>query len=401
MSKAKILVVEDEGIVAKDIQSRLRRLGYDVPATAATGEEAIARAEEHRPDVVLMDIMIQGDMDGIETAGKIVELLHIPIIYVTAYSDDNTLKRARMTSPFGYLLKPFAERELYTTIEMALYKHSVDQKLKENERWLGAILKSICDAVIATDLNGNVTFMNAVAETLTGWRSEDALGKNIHDVFIVINESSRERLETPVDTVIRQNSSVDLSNHAILIAKDTQERHIDNNAAPIRNENGEIVNIVLTFRDVTARRHAENKLQKSESQYQSLINSLPVVVYSISRDGNVEYLNPSFEVMSGWQPRIWLNKPFTEIIHPDDRPLAIQMFHSVMNGEIPPPYNLRVLTRSGEYRIGEFNSQPQRENGNITGKFGIVRDVTDEKKAQEALRQSEQHLEKTQLRLST
>ncbi|HZV12507.1 MAG TPA: response regulator, partial [Candidatus Kapabacteria bacterium] len=197
MAKAKILVVEDEGIVAKDIQSRLKRLGYDVPATAATGEEAIKQADLIHPDVVLMDIMIQGDMDGIETAGKIIERLHIPIIYVTAYSDDNTLKRARMTGPFGYLLKPFAERELYTTIEMALYKHSVDQKLKENERWLATILGSICDAVIATDLNGNITFMNSIAETLTGWKQENAMGKNVNDVFVVINEDTRAPIETP------------------------------------------------------------------------------------------------------------------------------------------------------------------------------------------------------------
>jgi CheY-like chemotaxis protein len=128
MTKAQILVVEDEGIIALNVQSSLKSLGYDVPIVVASGEEAIAKAERTRPDLVLMDIMLEGELDGVEAAEQIRERFNIPVIYLTACADDDTLQRARITEPFGYLLKPFEERELHTTIEMALYKHKAEEE---------------------------------------------------------------------------------------------------------------------------------------------------------------------------------------------------------------------------------------------------------------------------------
>jgi PAS domain S-box-containing protein len=139
MAKAQILVVEDEGIVALNIQSGLESLGYDVPVVVASGEEAIEEAERTRPDLVLMDIMLAGEMDGVEAAEQIRQRFNIPVIYLTAYVDDDTLQRARITEPFGYLLKPFEERELHTTIEMALYKHKAEEALRRRDAILGAV----------------------------------------------------------------------------------------------------------------------------------------------------------------------------------------------------------------------------------------------------------------------
>jgi CheY-like chemotaxis protein len=137
---AKILVTEDEGIVAADIEDRLRSLGYHVTATCSSGAEALQRIEETRPDLVLMDIMIQGDMDGIETARHVREDFGIPVIFLTAYSDDATFERAKITEPFGYLLKPFEERELRTNIEMALYKHAME---KERDRLVDELKEAL------------------------------------------------------------------------------------------------------------------------------------------------------------------------------------------------------------------------------------------------------------------
>ena len=123
---AKILVTEDEGIVAADIEDRLLRLGYDVVGTADNGEDALRLVEKHKTDLCMMDIMIKGPMDGIETATKVREKYNIPVIFLTAYSDDPTFERAKITEPFGYLLKPFEEKELRTNIEMALYKHRME-----------------------------------------------------------------------------------------------------------------------------------------------------------------------------------------------------------------------------------------------------------------------------------
>jgi CheY-like chemotaxis protein len=165
----RILVVEDENIVAKDVVNRLKSLGYTVTGTVASGEEAIRMANQNPPDLVMMDIMLKGNMDGIEAARCILDTLDIPVVYLTAYADEKTLHRAKVTEAFGYLLKPFEERELHITIEMALFKHQMEQKLRESEQWLSAILQSITDAVIATDIQGQIRFVNSVAASLTGW----------------------------------------------------------------------------------------------------------------------------------------------------------------------------------------------------------------------------------------
>ncbi len=133
MSKTKILVVEDESIVAKDIKNILENLGYTISAIAYTGEEAVAKVKETHPDLILMDIVLEGDMDGIETANYINTHFDIPIVYLTAYTEDKTLERAKITGPFGYILKPFEEKELYFTIEMALYKYKFNKKLRDSE----------------------------------------------------------------------------------------------------------------------------------------------------------------------------------------------------------------------------------------------------------------------------
>lgn len=142
MSKNNILVVEDEAIVSKDIQQSLKKLGYNIVGAAATGEKAIELANEHRPDLVLMDIMLKGDMSGIEAADKIKEKLKIPVIYLTAYADENTLSKAKVTEPYGYIIKPFKEIDLHTSIEMALYKHSKEREIIKERDFLYALVES-------------------------------------------------------------------------------------------------------------------------------------------------------------------------------------------------------------------------------------------------------------------
>jgi len=140
MSKNNILVVEDESIVSKDIQQSLKKLGYNISGAASTGEKAILLANETKPDLVLMIIMLKGDMSGIETAEKIKETLNIPVIYLTAYADENTLSRAKVTEPYGYIIKPFKEIDLHTSIEMALYKHSKEQEIVKERDFLYSLV---------------------------------------------------------------------------------------------------------------------------------------------------------------------------------------------------------------------------------------------------------------------
>ncbi len=146
---ARILVTEDEGIVAADIEDRLISLGYTVTAVCSNGEDAIAKVDETEPDLIMMDIMIKGDMDGVETASMIKAKHDIPIIFLTAYSDDSTFNRAKITEPFGYILKPFEERELRTNIEMALYKHRME---KEREKLMTELKEALATVKVLKGL---------------------------------------------------------------------------------------------------------------------------------------------------------------------------------------------------------------------------------------------------------
>ena len=185
-AQPRILIVEDEGIVARDILLRLKRLGYRVCGTAATGREAIETALATRPDLVLMDVHLKGDMDGIAAARRIDGALGVPVVYLTAYSDDDTIQRAASADAVGYLLKPFEERELRAAIEVALQRRDMERRLKASQAWLTTILRSIGDALIASDAEGRVVFMNPVAEALTGWTEADARGQDARRVFTAL-----------------------------------------------------------------------------------------------------------------------------------------------------------------------------------------------------------------------
>lgn len=271
MSNATILVVEDENIVAKDIQISLRKLGYAVPAIATSGRAAIDKAAEISPDLVLMDIHLKGDMDGVEAGKELHTRFNVPVIYLTAYSDENTLERAKLTEAVGYLLKPFKARELHTMIQMALSKHRMERKLKEHEQWLATVLKSIGDAVIATDIKGLVTFMNPVAEAMTGWTQENALGRDSTEVFYTINDQTRTVIGNCVTEVLQQGkTSCILPEQMLLINRNGKEIPITKCAAPIQCDTGDVTGVVLAFQDMTQRQRAEAEIHRALAKEKEL-----------------------------------------------------------------------------------------------------------------------------------
>ncbi len=297
MAKTQIMVVEDEGIVAMDIETRLKSLGYAVPAMASSGEEAIEKAANTRPDLVLMDIKLKGATDGVEAAEQIRDRFDIPVVYLTAYVDDDTLQRAKVTEPFGYIIKPFEERELHTAIETALYKHEMERKLKESERWLTATLKSIGDAVIATDADGAITFMNPVAETLTGWSQEEAMGRKLTEVFKIVNEETHNTVDNPVMRALREGVVVGLANHSLLIARDGTEIPVDDSAAPIRDARENVTGVVLVFRDITERKQVEEEKEKLQVQ---LFQSQKMEAIGILVGGVAHYFNNLMTIVIGY-----------------------------------------------------------------------------------------------------
>ncbi|WP_375492601.1 ATP-binding protein [uncultured Nostoc sp.] len=267
MGQARILVVEDEVIVARTIASQLSQLGYIVTGTASSGKVAIAKASETQPELVLMDIILKGEMDGIATAIQIRQQLDVPVIYLTAYGDEHTLERAKITQPFGYIVKPFTTKDLRIAIEIGLLKHQLERELRENRDQLATLLNSMSDAVIAANEQGRVTFMNPAAEALTGWQQKDALGNEAAKIFHIVDEVTETTLESPVTKVLREQQVVYLGEFTSLITKNGKRVPIGDSASPLKGRPDQINGVVVVFWDLSERRQTkllEQALQKEQ-----------------------------------------------------------------------------------------------------------------------------------------
>lgn len=258
---ARILVVEDERIVARSLERQLASLDYEVVGSVASGEHAIRLAGALRPDLVLMDISLEGPLDGVAAAEIIRKSFRLPVVYLTAYSNQEIVERAKVTEPFGYILKPYQERELRVVIETALYKHRMERRQQEREKWFAATLKSIGDAVVATDEEGLITYMNPAAERLTGWINQEGVGEPLKAVVRLIFEGSRQHIDSATNQAMPDGKP---RANLRLIAKDRSEKAIDACVSLIKDDLGEDLGQVLVFRDVTWWKHMEEQERQAK-----------------------------------------------------------------------------------------------------------------------------------------
>jgi len=282
MADTRILVVEDESIVANDILNMLLTLKYKVTGVVQTASEAIENSKKEKPHLVLIDIMLQGEKTGITAAEIIYTMLNIPVIYLTSYTDETTLDRAKKTEPFGYLLKPFEERELKTTIEIALYKFKMEMKLKNRERFLTTILDSIGEGVIATDKEGKVSFINPYAEELIGCKQKDILKQPLQQVFAIKNAKTGKKLSHPIEKILKGKKFKLTKEVALDQNKKSREIFIHQNISPTRNETGKITGIVLAFSNISRIIIAEQNLKESwEKQKRAMEGTVEAMASTI------------------------------------------------------------------------------------------------------------------------
>jgi two-component system, response regulator PdtaR len=244
VSGAKILVVEDERITAEDIKAGLEFDGYQVPVICSSGEDAVQKAGKIQPDLVLMDIRLEGEMDGIEAACEIRRLYDIPVIYLTAYSDEKTVERAKKTEPSGFLVKgqgiinkPFEDTELRAAIEITLYRHHME---KEHQQLFSAMLRNVSEAVISTDPSQKVRFINNAAENITGWSKDDALGKNLADVFLKLKPLVEEEMDLEKALADDETPSYE--------APDGSQILLEGTVTPLNDNKGAVSGLVIIFR---------------------------------------------------------------------------------------------------------------------------------------------------------
>jgi PAS domain S-box-containing protein len=282
MEKARILIVEDEAIIAMEIESQLQSLGYEVTSIVNTGEKAIQKAEEDKPDIILMDIRIKGEMDGIDAAAEIRSKLGIPVIFSTAYLDEERIERAKITMPFGYVLKPIQERDLKVTIEMALYVSKVDAERKQTEEDLRSSenkmrsIFSVAPTGIGMVKNRVLYEVNPRFCEMTGYSEEELIGKSARMVYpsqeefdFVGSEKYKQIAEHGSGTVETRFQKKDGSILHILLA-----------STPI-DVNDQLKGVTFTATDITERKQAEDDLKKHNNFHIACINSIQHPFYVI------------------------------------------------------------------------------------------------------------------------
>jgi len=285
-----VLIVEDEGIIARNLQETLSGLGYDPFGIASTSVQALALASERCPDVVLIDIRIKGEPDGIATAQLLKDRFDLPLIYLTAHADGATLERAKKTEPYAYLVKPVKPQELHSAIEIALYKHAMDRRLRERERWFSTTVRSIGDAVITVDLSGKITFMNAVAEALLGLTLEETQGKLARDVLRVRGHGLQAG-EGPLEQALREKRVVQFPG-MVLEGAGGAGLAIADSAAPVIDD-GQLLGAVMVFHDVSEQQRLQKQLEVAD-RLASLGTMAAGVAHEINNPLSVVIANAEF-----------------------------------------------------------------------------------------------------------
>ncbi|MBN2013482.1 PAS domain S-box protein [candidate division KSB1 bacterium] len=392
MATVRILVVEDERIVAKDLQLSLQKLGYSSVTLAYSGQEAIRTAAEIRPDLVLMDIMLNDTMDGIQAASHIREHYDIPVIYLTAYSDEKTLHRAMISEPFGYILKPYEERDLLTAIEMALYKHKMETKLRQREQWLLATLTSIGDAVITTDRMLNITFMNPVACLLTSRSSDESMGLPLQKVFHVKSDTNNFEISAVYKQVLKKGIGYRFPHPLQMPGSDSHTLSIDLNLSPIRSTDGSIDGLVLAFRDITAHEMAKQAMLSSEELFRTVWEGSVDGMRLVDQDGNTTLVNEAFCQLVEMSASELAGKPFS-MIHNDSKHiqnLQIEFPERFRTRSMPLKAEHQMSFRSGKVRFIEITNSFIELEDRGPYLLSIFRDITQRKETEQQLKNSEE-----------
>jgi two-component system, cell cycle sensor histidine kinase and response regulator CckA len=243
----RILIVEDQGIIARALKIKLDRMGHEVTAIADTAHAAIQAVQVTQPDLILMDIILKGDLDGIQASEVIRSQFKLPVIFLTAHSDAKTVQRAMATDPCGYVVKPYEEEQLRYVIDMGWRLHKIKTATSAGDRLLECVLGRVTEAVIALDGKGSIQFLNPASETLTGWKQADARGKKWEEVFGIRNGHDDPAWQ-PALEALRNGAEVPLENCTLTGVPSGNSSRIGGVVTPLKDDQGSILGAVLVLR---------------------------------------------------------------------------------------------------------------------------------------------------------
>ncbi|AFY69998.1 multi-sensor signal transduction histidine kinase [Thalassoporum mexicanum PCC 7367] len=395
--KARILIVEDDGVTALNIHTRLCQSGYAVLAIVESAEQAITYVDltyaNERIDLVLMDIHLKGEQDGIAAADQIQGRFNIPVVYLTANTDQTTIDRAKLTSPYGYVIKPFQTADLLSVIEIALHKYEVDQQLKEREQWLSATLKSIGDAVITTDAAGQITFMNPLAEELTACLRANCNGCNLSHILNLTDSQTSLPCEDITTKTLNQGSSFTSKHHVWLHNQADQQIPIEYQISPIRSDRQVITGAVLVFRDVSDRLETEQALQRSEANFSRLVEADVIGMIIGNIKGEVPYVNDYFLNMLGYSRTDFEAEAINwrKITPPEDLKIDEEVINDLNQGK-PRSYEKAYIHKNGQH-VPVLIGTTKLEGYEIDTAIGFVLDLRERKQIEQELHDLNQKLE--------
>lgn len=373
MNTARILVVEDEFITGADLQSKLQDMGYDVPVVADTGEYAVQAAAEHMPDLVLMDIHLKGAMTGIDAAEQIHNRFSIPVIFLTGQSDEATVEKAKVSAPFGYLIKPVDDRALKITINMALYKHQMDESLKKQERTIVALLNATTDALFIIDRDGMILALN---ETLA-----KRVGKPINEL---IKTSFFELIPAgAISTRLAEEIRAAMGGKSTRFEEEHGGRWFDNNIYPIADSTGTVMMIAIFSNDITVRKKVEMEVLEANKNLQkeresllvmsSAIDTMDDIVVITDAMGNIEYVNAAFTKKIGYAPGDVVRKHIGELQNPGD-PYAIDKNAFIARSKDAWAGNITLKNKYGLKIKASLRSTPVMKDNRLLCRTFVLRE---------------------------
>ena len=366
----RILVVEDEGVVAADIERCLEDAGYEVTGVAASAAEAMAEACRAKPDLALMDIRIQGAADGIEAGTALHRRFGVPVIYLTAQSDQETLERAKAAEPLAFLMKPFKPVELTSTVEIALERASAEQEMRERERSLLAAMGSIGDAVVSTGPLGHVEFMNPAAETLTGWSAGEASGRPMEEI---VREIARTAQAGAAAWGAR-------ATECQIVSRGGAVRWISARATSLTRPDGGHARVNV-MQDITARKETERLLQRQAD----LLDQSHEPIFTWQQDRGIDYWNFGSEKVYGFTREEAIGRDPHDLLK-TEHPTGLAVVDRELELEGRWRGELGQRTKDGRRITVESLMLVVREPDGKGTVLETNRDVTDRKRAEEEVR---------------
>ena len=335
-----ILVVEDEAIVANDIRDTLINLGYGVAGTAKSGTAALEKAAETRPDLVLMDIHLIGKMDGIEAAGQIHAKYGIPVIFLTAYADEELLDRAKVTEPYGYIVKPYDERGLHSTIEMALYKHAMELRLRESEATTRLMVNATRDLLFLVSAEGKILVANQTLAELAGVTVDELIGTSAYDLVA-------KKVLTPkmacFQLVVRGEKRLTFEHQ-------TKHGWYDVTIFPVYDARGTAEKFAVSIRNITKRKQAEELLKNNAEYFRLLIEDASAIVVILNPDGSFAQQSPSLKGALGFPPYENMKKTlFDHLVIADNQQAKQVLSELLVHPGMTKPVRLKFEKRDGTF----------------------------------------------------